>query len=104
VNSSVRTRRHGPFPGSVDAERIAAYADATGDPTLAVLAGDAVPTVFPVALIFDGQEAARADLPVEIWDRIHGGVHGEHDVVLHRPLRPGESIPTVTSPSSNGGR
>ena len=40
--------RHGPFPGRLEPERIAAYAAATGDQTPAVLAGKAVPAVFPV--------------------------------------------------------
>ncbi len=90
----VQPRRHGPFPGLLDRERIAAYADATGDHTPAVRAGVAVPAVFPIIVGFDALEAARADLPDAIWERVRGGVHGEHDIVLHRPLRPGEALDT----------
>jgi acyl dehydratase len=50
--------------------------------------------VFPVILIFDPQEAARADVPEAVWQRIRGGVHGEHDIVMHRPLVPGERLDT----------
>lgn len=100
MNSSVRIRRHGPFPGALDETRIAAYAEATGDTTPAVLAGDAVPATLPVLLVFDAVEAARADLPAEIWERIHGGVHGEHDLLLHRPLRPGDSLDTWSEVSA----
>lgn len=100
MNPSVRTRRHGPFPGAFDATRIAAYAEATGDTTPAVLAGDGVPATLPVLLVFDAAEAARADLPAEIWERIHGGVHGEHDLLLHRPLRPGEFLDTWSEVSA----
>jgi hypothetical protein len=78
----------------LDQERIAAYAGATGDPTRAVQAGETVPAVFPIILAFEAQEAARADLPDGIWERVRGGVHGEHDIVMHRPLHPGETLDT----------
>ncbi len=37
--------RHGPFRGSLDVERMAAYAATTGATKAAVLAGDAVPAI-----------------------------------------------------------
>jgi len=86
--------RHGPFPGTLAPEAITAYAAATGDQTVAVLDGRAVPAVFPVILTFEPQEAARADVPEAVWQRIRGGVHGEHDIVIHRPLVPGERLDT----------
>jgi acyl dehydratase len=86
--------RHGPFPGWLAPERIAAYAAATGDETAAVSAGRAVPAVFPVILAFKAQEAANGDLPPAAWQGAYGGVHGEHDIVLHRALIPGESLDT----------
>jgi acyl dehydratase len=86
--------RHGPFSGDLAPGGIAAYAAATGDRTAAVLAGRAVPAVFPVITVFTPQEAARADLPEAVWQRVRGGVHGEHDIVLHRPLIPGERLET----------
>jgi acyl dehydratase len=86
--------RHGPFTGSLSPEAIAAYAAATGDQTATVLDGRAVPAVFPAILIFGPQEAARADVPETVWQRIRGGVHGKHDIVIHRPLVPGEQLDT----------
>jgi acyl dehydratase len=86
--------RHGPFPGRLAPEVIAAYAAATGDRTAAVLDGLGVPAVFPVILVFTPQEAARADVPDAVWQRVRGGVHGGHDIVLHRPLVPGERLDT----------
>jgi acyl dehydratase len=86
--------RHGPFSGILDLENIAAYASATGDRTPSVLDGATVPAVFPVILVFAAQEAARSDLPAAIWQHVRGGVHGEHDIVLHRPLTPGERLDT----------
>jgi acyl dehydratase len=90
----VTPRRHGPFPGVLDPERISVYADATADPTNSVRDGGAVPAVFPVILVFEAQKAATGDLPDAVWERAHGGVHGEHQLVLHRPLRPGERLDT----------
>jgi acyl dehydratase len=100
VTVLVRPGRHGPFPGVLDKARIAAYADATGDPTVAVRLGAAVPAVFPIIVGFEALETARADLPDAIWARVRGGVHGEHDIVLHRPLRPGETLDTSTELSA----
>jgi acyl dehydratase len=86
--------RHGRFTGHLAPEAIAAYAAATGDKTAAVLDELAVPVVFPVILVFGAQEAARADVPESVWQRVRGGVHGEHDIVLHRPLVAGERLDT----------
>jgi acyl dehydratase len=86
--------RHGPFSGDIAPGTVAAYAAATGETNPAVLAGRAVPAVFPVILVFAAQDAARADVPEAIWQSIRGGVHGEHDIVLHRPLVPGERLDT----------
>ena len=79
----VAPARHGPFPGRLKPDVIADYAAATGDQNPTVLDGRAVPAVFPVILVFEAQEAARADLPAAAWERARGGVHGEHDIVLH---------------------
>jgi acyl dehydratase len=92
--------RHGPFAGRLEPDAIAAYAAATGDRTAAVLEGRAVPAVFPVLLVFTAQEAARADVPEAVWRRVRGGVHGEHDIVLHRPLEPGERLDTSSQISA----
>jgi len=86
--------RHGPFPAVLAPEAIAAYAAATADQTATVREGPAVPAVFPAILIFEPQEAARADVPETVWQHVRGGVHGEHDIVLHRPLVPGERLQT----------
>jgi acyl dehydratase len=86
--------RHGPFPEKLEPQRIAAYALATSDETPAVLAGAAVPAVFPAVLTFRAQQAANGDVPPAAWREAHGGVHGEHDIVLHRALIPGEALHT----------
>lgn len=91
---AVDPSRHGPFPGRLAAGRIAAYVAATGDETAAVLTGEAVPAVFPVVLAFRAQQAANGDVPAAAWQQARGGVHGEHDIVLHRRLSPDESLDT----------
>jgi acyl dehydratase len=91
---SVAAVRHGPFAGFLDPETITRYAAVTGDRTAAVLDGNAVPVVFPVLLVFAPNEVARADLPDAAYRGARGGVHGEHDIVLHRPLLPGEPLET----------
>ena len=53
-----------------------------------------MPAVYPVILAFQAQEAANGDVPAAAWQQAHGGVHGEHDLVSHRPLIPGESLQT----------
>jgi acyl dehydratase len=89
-----RAPQHGPFPGELEPQRIAAYALATSDETAAVLTGAAVPAVFPAILTFRAQQEANGDIPPAAWREAHGGVHGEHDIVLHRPLIPGEALDT----------
>jgi hypothetical protein len=65
-----RAPRHGPFPGRLDAQRISAYAAAAGEVT------------------------------AEAWAQARGGVHGEQDVVRHRPLLPGAALDTFSQLSS----
>jgi acyl dehydratase len=91
---TVNPARHGPFPGHLAPDGISAYTAATGDDTASVVAGCAVPATFPVILVFAAVERARGDVPPEAWKRVRGGVHGEHDIVLHRPLEPGEALTT----------
>lgn len=91
---TVNPGRHGPFPGRLDAGVISAYAEATGDDTTSVVAGRAVPATLPAILDFPPVETARADLPADAWRRARGGVHGAHDIVLHRAVAVGEPLET----------
>jgi acyl dehydratase len=90
--------RHGPFVGSLDPALIARYASATNDTNAAVTSGAAVPATFPVILIFDAQWAANAAVPKSVYQSGRNGVHGEHEVLLHRPLVPGETLETFSEP------
>jgi acyl dehydratase len=91
-------RRHGPFPGTLDPATIARYAAATNDTSPPVVAGMAVPATFPVILIFDAQWAANGAVPRAVYELGRNGVHGEHEVLLHRPLVPGEPLETWSEP------
>jgi acyl dehydratase len=93
-------QRHGPFAGRLDPSVIAQYAAATNDTNAPVVAGDAVPATFPVILIFDAQWAANAAVPKSVYQSGRNGVHGEHEVLLHRPLVPGEALETFSEPSA----
>jgi len=85
--------RRGPFDGRVDAGLVQRYAAATRDPSVPAQRGAAVPPLAIVTQIWDAQEDGRAALvPDEVFGRATGGVHGEHDIVLHRPIRPGEPL------------
>ena len=83
----------GPFAASLDADFVRRYAAATADPSAKARTGVAVPPVAIATQIWDAQNEGRAALVSEDLARsATGGVHGEHDVVLHRPIRPGEPL------------
>ncbi|ADP80891.1 MaoC/PaaZ C-terminal domain-containing protein [Pseudofrankia inefficax] len=85
----------GPFPGCLSADLIRRYASATGERSERPRAGLAVPAVAVVTQIWAAQEAGRSALVSEdLLAAASGGVHGEHDVVLHRPLVPDEPLRT----------
>src|SRR5918911_1114419 len=85
--------RRGPFSGSLPSELIQQYAAATKDPCPSVQTGAAVPPVAIVTQIWDAQNEGRAAaVPADFQRAAVSGVHGEHDVVLHRPIVPGEPL------------
>jgi acyl dehydratase len=99
--------RIGPFPGRLDADLVRAYAEATSDPNPGPRAGTAVPPVAVVTQIWEAQQAAFRELvPDAVKSSMTGGVHGEHDVVVHRPIVPGEELQTWVEArgSRRGGR
>jgi acyl dehydratase len=85
--------RRGPFDGRIDADFVRRYADATRDPVADVRAGLTVPPTALVTKIWDAQHEGRtAAIPGELARSASGGVHGEHDLLLHRPVTPGEPL------------
>jgi acyl dehydratase len=87
--------RCGPFEGCLDTGLLQRYAAATKDPSPVAQLGAVVPPVAIVTQIWAAENAGRAMLvPERIQRTCTGGVHGEHDVVLHRPIVPGEPLRT----------
>jgi acyl dehydratase len=88
-------RRLGPYQGRIDADLVRRFAEVTGDPHPGSIAGRAVPPMAVVTQIWDAQVAAYDELvPDHVKGSMAGGVHGAHDVVLHRPLVPGDQLRT----------
>jgi acyl dehydratase len=87
--------RVGPFEGRLDRARLGGFAAATNDRTLDTPSGPSVPPLAVVTLLWEAQGASRPVLvPAHLRDAATGGVHGEHDVVLHRPVVADESLTT----------
>jgi acyl dehydratase len=85
----------GPFEDRFDRERIRRFAAATNERDPRLCAGEAVPPGAAVTLLWSAQNAGRdALVSQEFQGAASGGVHGEHDVVLHRPLRRDEPLVT----------
>lgn len=87
--------RIGPFDGRLDQDLLRRFAGATKDRSPSVQAGEAVPPTGIVTQIWQAQNASRDRLvPAGLRGGATGGVHGEHDIVLHRPIVPGERLVT----------
>lgn len=105
--SVILGERRGPFAGRLTADLIRRYAEATRDPNPGPLAGTVVPPAAIVTQIWVAQQAGFGSLVSgEVRDTMTGGVHGEHDIVLHRPIEPGEGLRTWVEGhgSRRGGR
>jgi acyl dehydratase len=77
----------GPIDFVIDGARAAAFARAIGDPEPAHLAGDVSPLTFIVVPTFD--LTVRTLGAATEGAALTGGVHGEEDIRLHRPLTAG---------------
>jgi acyl dehydratase len=85
----------GPFEGCLDVGSLRGFAEATRDPSAQVRAGAVVPPVALVTQVWEAQNTGRdALVPTAFQRAARGGVHGAHDLVLLRPIEPGESLKT----------
>jgi acyl dehydratase len=82
----------GPFETTIDADHAAAYALATNDPNPAYLDGGIVPPVFTVSYGLALLHEANQGIPQGTVRGATGGVHGQHDLLIHRVLRAGDFI------------
>jgi acyl dehydratase len=93
----------GPLDACIDGEVLRLFAAATRDRSPEVLSGTAVPPVAVVTQIWGALEASRtAPLLAELERTCRTGLHGEHDIVLRRPLVPGEPLRVLVT--SHGAR
>jgi acyl dehydratase len=84
---------YGPVRLTVDADRIAAYADATGDRLTLYRASDAVaPPVFGIVPAWPAVQQALAD--EELGVDVGRLVHGEQRMTFHRLIRAGDRLST----------
>jgi acyl dehydratase len=87
--------RVGPFEDRFDVQRIRRFAAATNERDPRVCAGKVVPPGAAVLLLWSAQNAGRDALVAQEFQRAaSGGVHGEHDVVLYRPIAREEPLRT----------
>jgi acyl dehydratase len=88
--------RSGPYDLVLDRDMAAALATATRDDTASYFDGTALPPTAIATQTYTPQMAAIFELvPEPVFAAAHGGVHGRHDLVLHRPVRPGEALHTL---------
>ncbi len=75
---------------TVERDRLAAYAAATNETDAALLAGDVAPPVFAIVPVWETiRDATKDVVPDEARPTV---VHGEQDLFLHAPLRPGMEL------------
>ncbi|GAA3219969.1 MaoC/PaaZ C-terminal domain-containing protein [Actinocorallia longicatena] len=79
-----------PFEFKVERERTVAYANATNDRIAEHANGELAPPVFAIVPVFEGM--LKPVLDVVPHDLIPFVVHGEQDMVFHRPIVPGMSL------------
>ena len=89
--------RVGPFDTALDRAFVRGYLSAVLAATSHVDPHrDAAPPAAIATRVFEAQFAGITQLvPPPVWDSMRGGVHGEHDLVLRRPIRPGEPLSTL---------
>jgi len=78
----------------VDPDHVAAYALATNDDNPLYLDGSAVPPVFAAVVAWSAFWGVPP-IPEEALAGTIGGVHGEHDIRIHRPVKVGGWCHTV---------
>jgi acyl dehydratase len=78
----------------LDPDNVVAYALASNDDNGLYLSGQAVPPLFAVVVAWTAFWD-RAPIPPEATEGSSGGVHGEHDLYLRKPMVPGTWLNTV---------
>ena len=84
----------GPFANYCDPDEIAAFALAINDPNPRYQDGSAVPPTYAVVPVFQAFRSVPP-LPAEAMVNGRGGGHGEHELVIHKPIMPGTVLHTT---------
>jgi acyl dehydratase len=93
--------RAGPYELLLDADTGRALAGATGDDNPRYLGGTALPPTLLATQAYRAQFAAMLELvPEPVFAAARSGVHGQHDLLLHRTVVPGEKLCTVVETHS----
>jgi len=86
-------QEYGPADGRIDADAVLAYAHAIDDPNPVYESTDKVHPLYTVSLVLPTYLVAQGDsVEPGAIEGVRGGVHGEHDTVVHRPLRAGVDV------------
>jgi len=83
----------GPFTSYCDPDEILAYAQAINDQNPLYLSGEATPPTYAVVPVFEA--FMGVPIPPEALDGSVGGVHGTHDLYVHKPITPGTHLHTT---------
>jgi acyl dehydratase len=87
--------QQGPYETWLDPELIRRFAEATRDPSGRARSGESMPPVAMITQSWDPMVHGRDHIiDQDLRHSAPGGAHGQHDTVLHRPLRPGERLRT----------
>jgi acyl dehydratase len=93
--------RAGPYDLTIDAETAAAFAEATLDRNPRYFDGSALPPTAIATQAYRAQLAAMFELvPESVFAQARSGVHGQHDLLLHRPIVPDEALRTFVETHS----
>jgi acyl dehydratase len=93
--------RVGPYELTFGSDLVRAFADTTHDDSPKIQAGLLVPPNLIATQSYGSQFAAIAALvPLDVFSRARSGVHGQHDLVVHRPLASDEKLRTFVDTHS----
>jgi acyl dehydratase len=85
--------RAGPYALPLGPDLVRQFAEATGDHSPMVRDGRTVPPCLLATQTFRAQYAAIKELvPERIFATARSGVHGEHELLVHRAIGPDESL------------
>lgn len=89
--------RTGPFELPVSRELVRQFTEATLDDLEQFCDGQLVPPSLVATQVYRAQFASITELvPSDVFSAARSGVHGEHDLLLHRPISADEKLHTFS--------